>query len=196
MANFYTADLHIGHRLIQRLRGYSSLDSMHNTMIKAWNTYVKPEDTTYILGDLSFASRDVTAAVLAQMHGRKVLIRGNHDGHSAHWYRVAGIDSLLSGYAPRPTLLMHPVLAARPVLVSHYQYRPSWLRAVYYALTGQTKLLRYYHKLPERTDLPLIHGHVHLAWRHKANQLNVGWCVWGHPVSETNIVDILHLEPW
>lgn len=90
MALFFTADLHFFHKKMARKRYFSHLPEeepvtiehssiMNVSMVSQWNTEVSPEDTTYILGDVSFGSPTKTAELLSFLNGKKVLIRGNHD---------------------------------------------------------------------------------------------------------------------
>lgn len=52
---------------------------MDNYIIKHWNEKVKPEDTVYILGDISFYGLSKTVEIVSQLNGKKHLIAGNHD---------------------------------------------------------------------------------------------------------------------
>lgn len=64
-------------------RPFSSAAQMDAELIRRWNESVKDSDTVYLLGDFGAAGRE--AQVLAQLHGRKLLIRGNRD----HKRRIA-----------------------------------------------------------------------------------------------------------
>jgi calcineurin-like phosphoesterase family protein len=87
MKTWITSDLHFGHRNIATFcpatRGHwdtrNDPDKMDRDMIQMWNAEVAPEDTVYILGDLSFSSANETVKILKQLTGRKILISGNHD---------------------------------------------------------------------------------------------------------------------
>lgn len=76
--NFYTADLHFGHRKILEYdhRPFSSVEEMDKTLIENWNRKVRDNDDVYILGDISLQN---AAYYLKQLKGRKHLIVGNHD---------------------------------------------------------------------------------------------------------------------
>lgn len=81
--NYYTADLHLGHKNILRLsnRPFSSIEEMDKTLINNWNSVVKPEDDVYIVGDLCFrTTHDNMLQYISQLNGKKHLIVGNHDG--------------------------------------------------------------------------------------------------------------------
>ncbi len=81
-----TADPHWGHAGVCRftlddgvtkLRPWDNPDDMDVDMIKAWNAVVKPEDRVYVLGDLAINRKSVPT--IGRCHGRKVLVKGNHD---------------------------------------------------------------------------------------------------------------------
>lgn len=78
---FFTSDLHFGHFNILRFdnRPFKSVQEMDETMISLWNETVLPIDTVYILGDVSWYDDATTAAILARLNGRKILVTGNHD---------------------------------------------------------------------------------------------------------------------
>ena len=48
-------------------------------MVANWNSVVKSDDTVYILGDFCWGKEKDWLEVLPKLHGKKVLIRGNHD---------------------------------------------------------------------------------------------------------------------
>ena len=53
---FYTADLHLGHANIIKYcnRPFKDVDQMNETLIRNWNSRVKPEDTVIHNGDFCF----------------------------------------------------------------------------------------------------------------------------------------------
>ena len=81
MKKLYIADPHFFHNNIIQLshRPYTSLDEMHQDMIKRWNRKVEEEDEVRILGDVSMGHSDEVVKILNQLHGKKYLIVGNHD---------------------------------------------------------------------------------------------------------------------
>jgi calcineurin-like phosphoesterase family protein len=61
-------------------RPFSSTEEMNNTIIKNYNTVVKPKDEVYMLGDFAFVkSVQEIETLLSQLNGKKYLIYGNHD---------------------------------------------------------------------------------------------------------------------
>lgn len=81
--NLYISDLHFGHKNVIAYdnRPFTSVEDHDNTLIKRWNDKVNADDTVYILGDLIWAKESGWPAILSQLKGHKVLIRGNHDPH-------------------------------------------------------------------------------------------------------------------
>ena len=61
-------------------RPFSDVEEMNRTLIANINARVKKLDTLYILGDISHRCpvEDVNR-MIAQIKGKKILIRGNHD---------------------------------------------------------------------------------------------------------------------
>lgn len=78
-----TSDCHFGHKKIleysPKTRSYTSVDEMDKSMIDTWNRMVAPEDTVYILGDISFYGVQRTIEIVKQLNGQLHLIKGNHD---------------------------------------------------------------------------------------------------------------------
>ena len=94
MTTWFTSDLHIGHKHIikycQRpwLRplphmpelSTQDVDAMDDALVANWNSVVKPGDTVWNLGDLTFCCAPKYALkTLLRLNGRHIVIRGNHD---------------------------------------------------------------------------------------------------------------------
>ena len=79
--NLYISDLHFGHKNVIAYdnRPFTSVEDHDRTLIERWNSKVNEDDTVYILGDLIWAKESAWPAILSQLKGHKVLIRGNHD---------------------------------------------------------------------------------------------------------------------
>lgn len=82
---FLISDTHFGHANIckflrsdgTKLRPWDDVSEMDQILIDNWNKTIKPTDKVYHLGDV-FINRKARF-ILDQLHGDKVLIRGNHD---------------------------------------------------------------------------------------------------------------------
>ena len=78
---FFISDHHFGHKLIIdfETRPFENVEVMNASMIESWNSVVGKNDKVFHLGDFSFLNREKTAQIVAQLHGYKHLILGNHD---------------------------------------------------------------------------------------------------------------------
>ena len=83
---FFISDTHFGHANILSfkrndgltpLRPFATIEEHDEFMIEAWNKVVRPVDKVYHLGDAVINRRCLPT--LAQLNGKKRLVRGNHD---------------------------------------------------------------------------------------------------------------------
>ena len=78
MNRLFCSDLHLGHKLAARLRGYSSVEEHDNHIIEILQMYCrKKRDILWILGDV--AMNKSSLLLLNSISCRKILVRGNHD---------------------------------------------------------------------------------------------------------------------
>lgn len=93
--NYYISDMHLfcksqtqaGKRNYDN-RPFRDLEEMHQYFLQHWNAKITNGDTVYILGDLSpRGKKDALVALVAQLKGKKVLIKGNHDDLSDYRYQ-------------------------------------------------------------------------------------------------------------
>ncbi len=138
--NYFISDLHFGHRSVIRQCGrpFSSVEAMDDALIERWNRRVQGGDTVYILGDLAHRSDRGAAYYLSRLKGRKVLIRGNHDG-------AAYDGDALSSFFYKVTSYQELCLDGRHLTLCHYPLL-EWKNS---RKEGSRKLGY------------LIHGHIH-----------------------------------
>jgi len=185
---WFTSDLHLGHNNINRLcnRPYATIDEMNEAIISNWNTWVQPEDTVYVLGDMCMGRINASLGLVKRLAGNIYLVPGNHDrvfsGYSKT-YRVGedyNIQDWIEKYesAGMTILPENPVYTASNGMrfqLSHFPYISEDLRDD-----------RYNSYRPKDEGLWLIHGHVHNSWMKLDRQINVGVDVWQfRPVSES-----------
>lgn len=104
MSIFVTADTHWGHQRIcefsakhgDKLRPWDSASDMDEEMIQLWNETVSPKDEVIHLGDVAIDKQGVKTMRL--LHGRKLLIKGNHDRlplnvYTPYFYDIMGTFS-------------------------------------------------------------------------------------------------------
>lgn len=82
MADYFIADLHLGHKNCIRFdnRPFEDIQEHDNVIITNWNATVKKDDDVYILGDVTWHNAQKTIEILQRLNGAKHLIKGNHDG--------------------------------------------------------------------------------------------------------------------
>jgi calcineurin-like phosphoesterase family protein len=187
---FYTADLHLGHEKVARLRGFATAEEHDEAIAAKWRDAVRTEDTVWILGDLALASTanglrrilDMTA----QLSGRKHLVAGNHDPvhpmhRNAHRWQLA----YLRVFESVQPFARH-VIGHSDVLLSHFPYSGDHTkrdRHVQYRLRDEGRWL--------------LHGHTHaMNRRHSGHQIHVGLEGWDLlPASDEAIEALINERP-
>ena len=127
-------------------RPFKTLEEMHERILTRWNKKVTNGDTVYILGDIGMRGRnDLLIALVAQLKGRKVLIRGNHDDISDYRFKqlfseIYDYKELAESFSGKSYKL---VLSHYPILMWNGQHKGSILL---YGHTHVTKEDDYYQK--------------------------------------------------
>ena len=125
MKRFIIADLHFGHENIIKYesRPFSNVDEMNNRLIEFWNSTVGKDDLVYVLGDFALSRRmDVIKNLVNALHGRKILIMGNHDTRKPKDYVECGFE-----VATRKPIMVEP-----GVILMHEPFYDSSLIAPNY----------------------------------------------------------------
>lgn len=172
MSTYFTSDTHFGHANIIRYsrRPFQDVDGMNDSLVEAWNDTVRPTDEVWHLGDVVMGNAAESLELIAYLHGRKLLVPGNHDrcweGHKkpgawAQTYELAGFEIM-----PSQTSLR---LADREVQLCHFPYEGD-----------SHDQDRYDSHRPADRGQWLLHGHVHDKWRQHGRQVNVGMDVWDY----------------
>lgn len=197
---YFTSDTHYFHKNVITYcnRPYESLEQMHEKLIENYNSVVGPNDECYILGDFSFGNAGNTEEIVKRLNGKKHLILGNHDGHSATRYKAMGFESVVNnqkfchvlGEDTEPT--EHSKQEIQLFNMSHFPYLE--IESGYEPeLLDELKIKYKYHKFGVPNDGKwLLHGHVHCSWKTKGMMINVGVDVWDFkPVSMEQIMEIV-----
>lgn len=180
---WYTADAHIGHKLVSNLRGFGDDTGAHDdALAHAWDETVGRSDLTWVLGDLTMGNLERALDWFAARPGRKRLVLGNHDaGHPMHrdapkylkrYYRVFELA----------TTAARTRIAGVEVLLSHFPYTtdrgfearfPQW-------------------RLPDLGGW-LLHGHTHSSERVTSDhEIHVGLDAWHlTPVSQESVQQLM-----
>lgn len=186
---WYTSDLHLGHRLVARLRtGIEDNDALaieqHDALLaENWDRVVGKNDLIYVGGDLCISGLDEALAWIQKRKGRKRLVWGNHDkGHPANpkgpahgaKYREAFEDA---------QAFYRTKIGQRDALISHFPYTGD---------RGEDRWTQY--RLPDLGEI-LLHGHMHsdlrVIDREKPYQIHIGPDAWD--MNLVNIEDVRRL---
>lgn len=169
MKTFYTADTHFHHRKIMEYcpnRGDYADSAEHDEMvIEIWNNTVAPRDEVWILGDFAFGTKKQVLVTLEQLNGRLNFVTGNHD---ESWIRSIARMGL-----SKRTFHNHQAIRRIPdtknkVLMSHFPYE-TW--------AGNQKKTWHFH------------GHTHGKSPFVYLRRDVGWDVFGRPVTFEEITN-------
>lgn len=123
--NYYISDLHLFCKSQTRQginydnRPFETTDEMHSYILNRWNRRVTNADTVYILGDIALRSGcNPLIGLVAQLRGKKILIKGNHDNLRDYRYQqlfheIADYKELsenLDGQTYKLCLMHYPIL--------------------------------------------------------------------------------------
>lgn len=116
---FFISDLHVYHKNIIKYdnRPFFTVTEMNNTLISNWNTAVSPQDTVYILGDVSWGNITETDQFLSQLNGKKNLIIGNHDDIILHSKQLQNHFESINYYAK---IKVSTLQGTKTVILSHF----------------------------------------------------------------------------
>lgn len=111
MAIWVCADLHLQHKNIIRFgrKQFGSIEDHDKYVIERYNSVVGKDDLVYILGDIGFTPKDSLGDKVRQLHGRKILIIGNHD-------RLQDGDYINMGFIQ---VVRHPIFYSNNIILSH-----------------------------------------------------------------------------
>ena len=167
-----TSDHHWGHHNIMKYcaetRQFPTVEEMNAVLVARWNESVAPDDEVILVGD-AFCSRrmprETKVGILRMLHGRKTLVKGNHDDDLSIFHD-AGFESVVDHLVIDNMLIIH-----RACIPEH-----SWERSVARKLNPHL----------------VIHGHTHAQGPERGRHLNVAVDRWGlSPVSWATVQERL-----
>lgn len=173
---WFSSDHHFFHKKVIELcnRPFSSLEEMHEEMIKRWNDRVKPTDEVHYAGDFAFGGTTVGKSITSRLNGKLIGYWGNHDKKAKELLNRGFHDVKNDG-------LLH--LGRKLVRISHYPYAPK-------RVDEDTRFLD--RRVPDDGHTWLLHGHVHHHYKLRGRMINVGVDVWNFaPVSEDDIIMLI-----
>lgn len=189
---YFTSDLHFNHKNVINYckRPYADTKEMDKSLIENWNNTVKKDnELVYVLGDFAFCGKQYMTAILSQLRGKKILVKGNHDP-KAHVMLECGFDEVIENDRIK--------IGNHSVLVSHFPYHPVTQHFVMGDRIQQSidKEVddRYLHKrILDDGKTWLLHGHVHTAWKVNGRMINVGVDQWNmKPVGHERLLEIIN----
>lgn len=150
---FVTADWHLGETRMELMqRPFHNDTEMYNVLLENHNRLVKPDDLVYVNGDVvSKAAEDpkMWLPLIENFHGRKILLRGNHDEQFTDEELKPYFDEI----HPQGVLVNIDLGALTndiiPISIQHYPIC----------------------SVADRFNLV---GHIHGAWKYQKNMLNIG----------------------
>ena len=153
---FFTSDTHFGHTNIidYCTRPFpGGVEEMDETMITRWNEIVPEDGIIFHLGDFAFHGAPKYREIASLLHGRKILITGNHD------YRTLKKDAWPEIYPGGLTIKIED----RIVYLSHFPYR-VWPKGCWnlhgHLHSGPSSVLGLLGQLDVGVD-----GHDYRSWR-------------------------------
>jgi len=151
---WFTADTHFSHVNIIRYcsRPFKNAHEMNKTLTDNWNKLVKPEDTVYHLGDVSFNPQKC----VDKLNGKIILIYGNHDKRKYNYLYHKVMQTHEMKIGEFKCLLTHV-----PMIDDKF-YKKGRLPDISLAKNYKN----------------IICGHVHERWKVNGKHINVGVDVW------------------
>ncbi len=127
MKRFLIADTHFGHENIIKYedRPFENAQEMNQKLIEFWNSTVSDDDLVYVLGDFTLSRRmDIIKNLVSLLHGRKVLIMGNHDTRKPKDYVECGFEVATRKplMVESGVILMHEPFNDKSLVAPNYLY--------------------------------------------------------------------------
>lgn len=202
MAVYVIGDHHFGHENIllpeydNRGKDFPDIETHDHELVQQWNWKVSPDDTVIHFGDLSFLDPEATIHLCRMLHGKIILINGNHDRRTKKfWEERAGIAK----WFRRPQYLPEGVWLAHGVDWSGWDSKadgfrflaPKWAKPKIWV--GK-KTREENARIVEPDDL-VIHGHNHKGSKQYSNCINVCANLWEYtPVNIDELVNYTFVE--
>lgn len=195
---YFISDLHEGDKNIIKYcnRPFNDIDQQWSFIKENWNKTVRHNDTVYILGDAFWNTvpKSMVRDKLNSLNGKKILIKGNHDSG-----KITFSNARSWGFEAIYHELKIKINKNYMVKLSHYPYRPHWLKelkcSLFYKLGIYAWDFKHKDKRPKNEGTWLIHGHTHSEKRVSGKQINVSVEAWNYtPVSINQIISIMEEE--
>ena len=142
MTIYFTSDWHISHANIIKYceRPFENIEDMNYHILGKYLRLVQPQDTVFILGDLtikrSSSFKPTLAEIIKNLPGQKHLVRGNHDYYTKKFYlEECGFLSFNSKIETEKYIIVHDPadytsedLSSQKILIHGHQHHYEWMR--------------------------------------------------------------------
>jgi calcineurin-like phosphoesterase family protein len=112
MKTYVVADTHFNHEQIKtycdRPANFTQVEIIN------WQQTVKPEDLIIHVGDVFISKPAGWDAIWPTLPGRKILVRGNHDGRTPSWWMNHGFDFACDAFQLGDVYFTHKPAASLP----------------------------------------------------------------------------------
>ena len=174
---------------------------MSDTVLSNINATVGVEDTLVILVDVCMGKLDESLDYLSRITtGQTIIVPGNHDRWSLAYMHKGEADEKREQFRARYEASNEKLKclpdrepsqwAGHEIVGANHPL--SGVTFSHYPSAGDSHTDDRYENLRPITGTPVIHGHVHEAWREHGNHFNVGVDVKRFtPVSETTLIEWL-----
>ena len=194
---FFTADLHLGHRLVSDLRGFDTVEEHDRAVMGNLMAAVGAGDTLWVLGDLSAGGSagqryalELLARFSAEHRIQMHLIAGNHDGVHPMHRNAHTWDQTYRHVFDRVQPFARRRIAGKSVWLSHFPWKGGG---------DHTDLDRYETvRLGDDGTSWLLHGHTHSPEPvdRARRQLHIGLDAWGlSPVPLEAVAALIEAAP-
>jgi len=106
---YVIGDTHFMHdRIIEYCGRPFAADKQDGVMIGKWNETVRDDDLVIHMGDFALHKNSEKAAwIINALKGRKILVKGNHDRKTNHWYLTHGFSFVCDSFVLDGILFTH-----------------------------------------------------------------------------------------
>lgn len=182
-ATWFVGDTHFGHERVAGIRGFANTVKHDESIAARWAKQVHPDDTVYVLGDISSGSsigEEYALAALWGLPGSKHLIAGNHDSvssiHRNSYKKFPQFMKVFDSIQQFARIRIDGV----NILLSHYPYLSQG--------DGPGRgLPRYSQYRLADEGMPLIHAHTHhtdpFSGSVTGREMCVSWDAWRRMVN-------------
>lgn len=176
---YFTADTHFYHSNIIKYcnRPFKNIEEMNETLIRNWNSIVKPNDSVYVIGDFVWTYNknaiNNILYVINRLNGYIYLIKGSHDFFERNDLEMLGAETKkLKIYKDSIVIIK---IKDKEIVLCHYSMR-VWPKSHY----GSWHLF----------------GHTHGKLGGWGKSFDVGVDCWDYsPLSFDEVVETMNRRP-